>query len=489
MQHELNPLSKTKPLADPVRVIAILMVVSGIILGLVYVNSAISALGVWAVLAGLGRAFVAFSVAILIGPGGRPNAIYLRAFKTDGATAKLRAQLSAILGPDYRLSGIRPPGKRSSVFLRFLLPGLTAFRYAGSKFMDLEAGDDWMARLWKTHQTARLVFIDVRETTQQVSHEIRMTLETVGVERCVFVVGPHQTTDAWRQEISQIAGPDFNATNFYLLDASDLQMEGHLAGIVRRLPAGVPGDTERGQQFVLDHVSPRDLAKSHRVSTGAAVSVFAALALSAGLGLLPRLIELILLLPVIVVTLVLMVRGYVLGTRRVRLLSQFRHRGAAGRASAMLAMAFLLYFGGIALIAMQAVPALTKLRTAANELSAINSLRVIDIAQLQYQATYPDRGFACQLSQLGGDPAAGAPSADAAQMISPDLAAGMRAGYRFTLSCPRATAGERAAATAFLATGVPYASGKGRNRGFCTNESGVITVDPNGGTDCKEPLK
>jgi hypothetical protein len=74
-------------------------------------------------------------------------------------------------------------------------------------------------------------------------------------------------------------------------------------------------------------------------------------------------------------------------------------------------------------------------------------------------------------------------------MISPDLAAGMRAGYRFTLACPRAMAGERAAATAFLATGVPYASGKGRNRGFCTDQSGVITVDPNGGADCKEPLK
>lgn len=274
-----------------------------------------------------------------------------------------------------------------------------------------------------------------------------------------------------------------------MLDASDVQMERHLAEIVQRLPAGIPGDTERGRQFVLDHVSPRDLAKSRRVSTGAAVSVLAALALSVGLGLLPKPIELIVLLPVIVVTLVLMVRAYVLGTRRVRLLSQFRHRGAAGRASAMLAMAFLLYFGGIALIATQAIPALTKLRTAANELSAINSLRVIDIAQLQYQATYPDRGFACLLSQLGGDPAAGAPTADAAQMISPDLAAGMRAGYRFTLACPRAMAGERAAATAFLATGVPYASGKGRNRGFCTDQSGVITVDPNGGTDCKEPLK
>jgi type IV pilus assembly protein PilA len=44
-------------------------------------------------------------------------------------------------------------------------------------------------------------------------------------------------------------------------------------------------------------------------------------------------------------------------------------------------------------------------------------------------------------------------------------------------------------ATAFKVTAVPDVSGKIKQRGFCLDENGVITADPNGGTNCTEPLK
>ena len=56
-----------------------------------------------------------------------------------------------------------------------------------------------------------------------------------------------------------------------------------------------------------------------------------------------------------------------------------------------------------------AVPQLLKLRKQANETSAIQSVRTIAQAELQYNSAYPANGFACSLANLGGDPKAGAP--------------------------------------------------------------------------------
>src|ERR1017187_6044913 len=148
------------------------------------------------------------------------NAIYLRAFRTDKSTAALRTRLAAVLGTDFRLSGIRPPKEKSSAFLRFLLPGIVAMRYAGSKFMELEAGDDWMARLWRTYQKTRLVFIDVREVTPHVHEEIEMTLQTVGPERCVFLISRDKPDAEWRLLLAEIIGPENDPTKLQLLDVS-----------------------------------------------------------------------------------------------------------------------------------------------------------------------------------------------------------------------------------------------------------------------------
>src|ERR1700744_5720917 len=81
-----------------------------------------------------------------------------------------------------------------------------------------------------------------------------------------------------------------------------------------------------------------------------------------------------------------------------------------------------------------AVPQLLKLKKQANQTSAIQSVRTIGQAELQYNSAYPGNGFSCSLATLGGDPKAGAPTPQAAQLITPDLATGHKAGYTFAIT-------------------------------------------------------
>ena len=62
----------------------------------------------------------------------------------------------------------------------------------------------------------------------------------------------------------------------------------------------------------------------------------------------------------------------------------------------------------ILIIAAIAIPNLLRSRIAANEASAVGSLRSINTAEVTYASTYPAQGFAAALANLG-PPAAGAP--------------------------------------------------------------------------------
>lgn len=137
-----------------------------------------------------------------------------------------------------------------------------------------------------------------------------------------------------------------------------------------------------------------------------------------------------------------------------------------------------------------AVPQLLKLRKQANETSAIQSVRTIGQAQLQYNANYPSHGFACSLATLGGQPNAGAPSAEAAQLIPPDLTTGQKAGYTFNITnCSKVTINNQDMYTSYTITAVPQSIGKTGDRGFCADENNTIRFDPAGGTNCTQPIQ
>ncbi len=137
-----------------------------------------------------------------------------------------------------------------------------------------------------------------------------------------------------------------------------------------------------------------------------------------------------------------------------------------------------------------AVPQLLKLRKQANETSAIQSVRTIGQAELQYNSAYPANGFSCSLATLGGQPGAGAPSAQAAQLIDPALTTGQKAGYTFALvNCSKVTVNNQDMYTSYTITATPQSTGKTGDRGFCADENNTIRFDPTGGTNCTQPIQ
>jgi type IV pilus assembly protein PilA len=153
-------------------------------------------------------------------------------------------------------------------------------------------------------------------------------------------------------------------------------------------------------------------------------------------------------------------------------------------------MELLIVMAIIIIIMTVAIPSFLNLRKQADETSAMQSLRAIHQAEIQYNSTYPQQGFACNLNLLGGTGSGAAPSAQSAQLLPNDLASGQKAGYTFALvNCTKVTVNGQDMYTSYEATAVPQAVGKTGNRGFCTDLSGDLKSDPSGGTNCTQPIQ
>jgi type IV pilus assembly protein PilA len=137
-----------------------------------------------------------------------------------------------------------------------------------------------------------------------------------------------------------------------------------------------------------------------------------------------------------------------------------------------------------------AVPQMLKLTKQAHETSAIQSVRTIGQAQLQYNSAYPANGFSCSLATLGGDPKSGAPTAQSSQLVAPDLASGQKAGYTFAITnCTKVNVNNQDMVTGYEITAVPNSIGRTGDRGFCSDENNAIRFDPAGGTNCTQPIQ
>ena len=144
----------------------------------------------------------------------------------------------------------------------------------------------------------------------------------------------------------------------------------------------------------------------------------------------------------------------------------------------------------ILIIAAIAIPNLMRARMAANETSAVGSLRTINTAAVSYYSTY-NIGFPTSLTELGGVAGAVA-TCNAAQLIDPVLSAGViaqKSGYFVTLN-PGAvpyTGPLPAGCVAgnmdgYEVTAYPVSVGTSGQRSFCVDGSGVIRQDPTGAT-------
>lgn len=129
----------------------------------------------------------------------------------------------------------------------------------------------------------------------------------------------------------------------------------------------------------------------------------------------------------------------------------------------------------ILIISAIAVPNLLRSRMAANEASAVGSIRAINTSAVEYSSTYPNQGFPATLAALGGpNPCPGATQA-ASCLIDAVLAAGTKSGYTFVW-----TGDGNVPSVGYTVTGTPVTVGSTGQRMFCSDQSGVIRFNPTG---------
>jgi type IV pilus assembly protein PilA len=121
----------------------------------------------------------------------------------------------------------------------------------------------------------------------------------------------------------------------------------------------------------------------------------------------------------------------------------------------------------ILIIAAIAIPNLLRSKMSANEASAVGSLRSINTACVSYSTTY-GAGYPPTLVSLGPPAPATAANAD---LIDSVLAAGTKSGYTFVYTVGGV------GNTTYTNVADPVTRGTTGQRGFFTDQSGVIRFD------------
>jgi len=139
----------------------------------------------------------------------------------------------------------------------------------------------------------------------------------------------------------------------------------------------------------------------------------------------------------------------------------------------------------ILIIAAIAIPNLLRARISANESSAVGSIRTINTSEVTYSTNYPNVGFTVTMANLGGAAPCSASSTTAC-LIDTVLAAGSKSGYNFTLAGGTGSVPE----VTYTIAGSPISTGQTGQRGFFSDQSGVIRYDVSGAaTAASSPLQ
>jgi type IV pilus assembly protein PilA len=133
----------------------------------------------------------------------------------------------------------------------------------------------------------------------------------------------------------------------------------------------------------------------------------------------------------------------------------------------------------ILIIAAIAIPNLLKSRIAANEASAVGSVRTINTAEVTYAATYPNTGFSKDLISLSANGQPATADSTHAGLIDDVLGAGKKSGYSFT--AVGVLDGGSGLYTTYTVTADPITGGTTGQRSFFSDQSGVIRYNAAGG--------
>lgn len=124
----------------------------------------------------------------------------------------------------------------------------------------------------------------------------------------------------------------------------------------------------------------------------------------------------------------------------------------------------------ILIIAAIAIPNLLRSRIAANQASAVGSIRTLNTAEITYASTY-NSGYSTSLADLAPPATGASPTSTAAGLIDSVLAGGSKSGYSFTYA-PGTAVGGRIETYSINAN--PTTVGTTGTNYYFTNESGVI---------------
>lgn len=131
----------------------------------------------------------------------------------------------------------------------------------------------------------------------------------------------------------------------------------------------------------------------------------------------------------------------------------------------------LIVVAVILVIAAIAIPSLVRSKMAANEASAVGSLRSYNTAMVSYASSY-EIGYPAALTNLGPS---SLPNPTAADLIDAVLVSGIKSGYTFSYSPGSAGAG--GIISTYSITANPVAPGSSGQRGFYTDQSLVIRAN------------
>ena len=122
----------------------------------------------------------------------------------------------------------------------------------------------------------------------------------------------------------------------------------------------------------------------------------------------------------------------------------------------------------ILIIAAIAIPNLLRARIAANESSAVASVRTLNTAQISYNSAYPTVGFGASLGVLSGTSCA-PPTSAGACLIDTQLSSGTKSGYTFVVTGVSGTP-----ASTYQAVASPIAANTTGVRSFCSVADAVV---------------
>ena len=131
----------------------------------------------------------------------------------------------------------------------------------------------------------------------------------------------------------------------------------------------------------------------------------------------------------------------------------------------------------ILILAAIAIPNYLRSKIAANEAAAVQTVRQISTAEISYQNTYPQVGFAPDLASLGGPAANCIPSSSTGCILDSVVSAGTKSGYQFF------AAGFQGAGTTlnttFVGSAAPLTYNTTGVRMFCVaTDNGVLRAQP-----------